>query len=208
MRIVTNEIKTDRIIKMRVGRMPEDIFNEINKENKNAINDTINSYDVYLNERKNSNKFRIVVDINPFCSNVLFNPFTEIVKDEKGKESYVIRDFLIKDIIKSVLHELCFEPLHNIVINDLDEYGVELLEYRGDEPMYLLRKEGPDREFTNLTFNADNEAWEYNGQVVSLKALEEIQDFKFDNLSELNNENPSTISYNGRNYYVAKVTYG
>ena len=59
---------------------------------EDAINDSINSYDVYLNERKNSNKFRIVVDINPFCSNVLFNPFTEIVKDE-GTENVICLNY-------------------------------------------------------------------------------------------------------------------
>ena len=53
---------------------------------EDAISDSINSYDVYLNERKNSNKFRLVVNINPFCSNVLFNPFTEIVKDEGSSD--------------------------------------------------------------------------------------------------------------------------
>ena len=49
---------------------------------EDVISDSINSYDVYIDERKKSNKFRLVVNINPFCSNVLFNPFTEIVKDE------------------------------------------------------------------------------------------------------------------------------
>ena len=44
-----------------------------------SIDAMIDSYEVYLNERKNSNKFRITVNINPYCSNILFNPFTEIV---------------------------------------------------------------------------------------------------------------------------------
>lgn len=44
-----------------------------------SIDAMIDAYEVYLNERKNSNKFRITVNINPYCSNVLFNPFTEIV---------------------------------------------------------------------------------------------------------------------------------
>ena len=49
---------------------------------EDGISDALNSYEVYLDERKKSNKFRLVVNINPFCSNVLFNPFTEIVKNE------------------------------------------------------------------------------------------------------------------------------
>ena len=43
------------------------------------INDSVDAFNVYLDERKKSNKFRLVVNVNPFCSNVLFNPFTEIV---------------------------------------------------------------------------------------------------------------------------------
>ena len=46
------------------------------------INDSVDAFNVYLDERKKSNKFRLVVNVNPFCSNVLFNPFTEIVRDE------------------------------------------------------------------------------------------------------------------------------
>ena len=45
-----------------------------------GIGDKINMYDLYLKERKESNKFRIILTINPYCTNVLFNPFTEIVK--------------------------------------------------------------------------------------------------------------------------------
>ena len=49
-----------------------------------SIDTTVDAYDVYLNERSNSNKFRLTVSINPYCSNVLFNPFTEIVKYYKS----------------------------------------------------------------------------------------------------------------------------
>jgi hypothetical protein len=36
-----------------------------------------------------------------------------------------------------MLHAYALEPYHNIVINDLEDKGLELLEYRGEEPMYL-----------------------------------------------------------------------
>ena len=44
----------------------------------------------------------------------------------------------IKEIIREAIHAYALEPYHNIIINDLDEAGLELLEYRGDKPMYLL----------------------------------------------------------------------
>ncbi len=53
-----------------------------------GIETKLDLYDLYVNERKNSNKFRLIVNINPYCSNVLFNPFTEIVKyDNDGNIS-------------------------------------------------------------------------------------------------------------------------
>ena len=49
---------------------------------EDAINDTLDSYELYLDERAKSNKFRIIINVNPYCTNVLFNPFTEIVRYE------------------------------------------------------------------------------------------------------------------------------
>lgn len=49
---------------------------------EDGITSTIDLYEKYLEERRNSNKFRLSININPFCTNVLFNPFTEIVKYE------------------------------------------------------------------------------------------------------------------------------
>ena len=37
-----------------------------------------------------------------------------------------------------MIHTYAKEPYFNIVINDLDDSGVELLEYRGSEPLYLI----------------------------------------------------------------------
>lgn len=43
---------------------------------------TINLVDVYNDERYECNKIRLNCVIRPFCSNVLFNPFTEIIQNE------------------------------------------------------------------------------------------------------------------------------
>lgn len=46
----------------------------------------------------------------------------------------------LKTVIREAVHTYANEPYNNIIINDLDDYGMELLEYRGEEPMYLLHK--------------------------------------------------------------------
>jgi hypothetical protein len=38
-----------------------------------------------------------------------------------------------------LLQEFALEPANNIIINDVDENGQELLEYRGTEPLYLFK---------------------------------------------------------------------
>ena len=58
------------------------------------------------------------------------------------KDTLLKQDSLkLKDIIKEAVHEYGKELYHNIIINDLDNYGLELLEYRGDKPLYLLYDE-------------------------------------------------------------------
>lgn len=44
----------------------------------------------------------------------------------------------IKYIIQEAVHEYAGEPFGNIIVNDLDDLGLELLKYVGEEPMYLL----------------------------------------------------------------------
>ena len=44
----------------------------------------------------------------------------------------------LKDIIREVVHEYAREPFENIIIEDLDDVGLELMEYRGNNSMYFL----------------------------------------------------------------------
>lgn len=61
------------------------------------------------------------------------------IEEEDASGNWTIRPLLITDIIRNMVHTYAGEPYHNIVINDLDTYGLELLEYRYDMPMYLYR---------------------------------------------------------------------
>lgn len=54
------------------------------------INGVVNAFDLYNEERNATNKVRLVCSINPVCSNVLFNPVTEIVKNEGSKSPLVL----------------------------------------------------------------------------------------------------------------------
>ena len=56
------------------------------------ISTTLSQRSVYEEERQAGNKFRLIVTIVPYCSNVLFNPLTEIIKDEGSEKPTVITD--------------------------------------------------------------------------------------------------------------------
>ena len=84
---------------------------------EDAISDTMDLYDVYLQERKNGNKFRLILNINPFCSNVLFNPFTEIVKDE-GSDDVLILNYEDEMITSDLNNEIGTE---NAIVGKTDD---------------------------------------------------------------------------------------
>lgn len=52
--------------------------------------DIIDAYRVFEDERSKSNSFRLIFTINPYCTNVLFNAITEIIKDEGSNTPSVI----------------------------------------------------------------------------------------------------------------------
>lgn len=116
---------------------------------------------------------------------------------------------LLKDIIIGAVHQFANEPLFNIIINDLDDEGLELLEYRGDQPFYLLID-----ELTTETFNIsfDGEAKFTNAanpaQMIALKDIP-----VYNPLFELE-QTGVVIDYtrikdsNGRTLSVAKMEYG
>lgn len=72
----------------------------------------------------------------------------------------------IAQIIREAVHTYALESYDNIIINDLDEAAIELLEYRGDVPMYLLYNKGSNI-FTNFTLDGNVEC-ESDGKVYKL----------------------------------------
>ena len=91
-------------------------------------------------------------------------------RDEEG--NITIKDIPIKDIIKESIHEYAKEPWHNIIVNDLDKFGIELLEYKGSKPLYLLIDEKTN-EVTNMTMNENFLLYNNNSQV-SIKDIDNL----------------------------------
>jgi hypothetical protein len=70
-------------------------------------------------------------------------------------------DVPIKTIIQEMVKNFGDELPQNIIINGVEEAGLELLEYRGNMPMFLLRRVNSD-VFDNITFNENQECYYLN----------------------------------------------
>lgn len=119
----------------------------------------------------------------------------------------------IVDIIKNAVHTYAGEPLSNIILNDIENYGFELLEYRGDKPMYMLRDVETD-EVSNMTFEAVYWGCDENGESAVQYNFADLN-FKFYNqANSITNleTNPDKvyvkINEDVRVYNIIKIEYG
>lgn len=106
----------------------------------------------------------------------------------------------IKDIIRNIVHVYGHEPWHKIIVNDLDLKGTELLEYRGESPLYLIKKADTNNNvFVGMTFDGN---FMLGGQKIG-----ELSADQYYSLSAIDDEaNLSITPLDG--YYVVKIEYG
>lgn len=118
----------------------------------------------------------------------------------------------IHDIIKEAVHGHAGEPMHNIIINDLDEYGLELLEYRGSEPLGILMNDSDQIE--QILLSTDTTEVEWNGELVKFSSLfTEDSKFSFkpllsESFVEQDKTQFDTITKGNSEYTVSKLEYG
>lgn len=71
--------------------------------------------------------------------------FTALTQDLGQEEiiqpdgTYILKKLKIYDIIVNLVNSFGLEPLDNIIVNDLNIEGKEMLEYRGSTPLYLYK---------------------------------------------------------------------
>ena len=54
------------------------------------MSESVSQYEQYLEERGKCNKIRLTCQVNPICSNVLYNSVTEIVRNEGSDDVEVL----------------------------------------------------------------------------------------------------------------------
>lgn len=144
----------------------------------------------------------------------------EEIINEDGSITY--HQLKLKDIIREAVHVYGQEPYQNIVIEDLDQSGFELMEYRGDTPLYLFfnytTSEVDNIKFEDAADNLIYNIWENDAptsKTISLKA----NNFVYDTRTKDLEYDPSSFTYIYTNvgtinepiyqiYSVAKLEYG
>ena len=113
----------------------------------------------------------------------------------------------IPEIIRNIVHQYAGEPIHNIIIKDIDAYGLELLEYRYEQPMYLYRKINSNY-FENITLNGKTPC-----SVANKPNIHTFDDLTSDELEMLvdtlaGTSQPARVRIGDDDYNVAKVSFG
>ena len=138
-----------------------------------------------------------------------------VIEEEDINGNWTIRSLPIQEIIRNIVHTYGGEPYWNISINDLDTYGLELLEYRYDTPMYLYRS--PDSNiFYNVIMENKNTVVYYEKNDKNPIHLYDIDAAHLDVLVDSLTDDSSTEALpvyvkKDNQYYpyiFAKVTYG
>ena len=143
-----------------------------------------------------------------------FGKLEEYETLENGEIVRNIIDIPIPDIIKNAIHAFAGEPLSNIVLNDIDNYGLELLEYRGDKdhPIYMPRRVDTG-EVSNMTTNGNQEY--YKTMDCSENNKIKVSDASivyYDRTGESTNTPTSVWAKDSENnsieYNIIKIVYG
>lgn len=137
---------------------------------------------------------------------------------DKISQTTTYKPIPIKTIIREAVHTYAKEPYYNIIINDLDDAAVELLEYRGDTPLYLTRYDQWD-QFDNATLDGSTEVRfaDDESENPTYFAIEDLTKYGgyYDPRIQLAPEasiDPSRLVFKNdkleRVYTVAKIEYG
>lgn len=109
-------------------------------------------------------------------------------------------------IIRESVQNFGNELPQNIIINDLEDAGLNLLEYRGDTPIYMFRNVDTDT-FMNMTLNGNLEC-SIDG-VEEKVPINDVNKIKYDNLVNLTEgEQPTKVKIGSNYYTIAKFEYG
>lgn len=97
----------------------------------------------------------------------------------------------IYEIIREAVHQYAQEPYHNIVINDLDTCGVELLDYVGDDAKLYIFDQYLDTDV--ILLDGSSHGYNVNGTSITPTNINGIPSFQTITTTNIRFETPNDI---------------
>ena len=132
-----------------------------------------------------------------------FGKYEEV--DEEGVVS--VRVLTLKEILENILSVYTNEARGEWEIELPDESGLNLLEYRGDTPVYLLL-DTSNSEVTNMTIYSDQKGKINNGSEEIIKRIDQLPSYWIPNGLQDSKQNGTEFTTGNTPYYVYPVSYG
>lgn len=130
---------------------------------------------------------------------------------DKETDTVTYTDIPVKTIIREMMQNFGNELAQNIIINDIEDAGLELLEYRGDVPMYLFKTTDAET-FINMTFDGTQPCYYKDGDNWISTTISDDKNIQYDSLNKVDGTIPGTIiKFNidsKQEYTIAKIEYG
>ena len=132
------------------------------------------------------------------------------IEEYDDGETRTFTNIKIRTILTEMLQNFGNELIQNIVINDLEDVGMDLLEYRGDVPLFLLKNSNTDL-ITNITMNENLQCYIANTEEKTV--ISDETKIEYNTLSDLSNlKTTGTEVYldltDKEKYTIVKLTYG
>lgn len=132
------------------------------------------------------------------------------IEEYDDGETRTFTNIKIRTILTEMLQNFGNELIQNIVINDLEDVGMDLLEYRGDVPLFLLKNSNTDL-ITNITMNENLQC--YIADTEEKTVISDETKIEYNTLSDLSNlKTTGTEVYldltDKEKYTIVKLTYG
>ena len=106
------------------------------------------------------------------------------IEEEDSQGVWTIRSIPIPEIIKNLVHSYGGEPYHNIIIKDLNTYGLELLEYRYDNVDLILYRKKNSNTYINAALGNNRNKRFMNIKNGDIKTISQFDDEDFETLTD------------------------
>lgn len=181
---------------------PEDLFEKviiIDTINNEVANQVAWEAGKYYYLKTATQPYFVIDNARQKTENRQYYRFVDIFEEDY---EYTLKKIPLEKIIRESVHAYAKEPYSNIVINDLEDYGLEQITYKGDKPLLVFRNRNT-LHFSNMLF-AEKMVGKTQGFNITVEENEVTfsNGFETDSLTHEVTNDRSTIVYLNKNHHI------